>query len=105
MKPDGSSVRFRSRWEFKVAKYLDAHLIAWEYEKHKIPVKLKVGKRTVSAIYIPDFYLPELKCFWEVKGWWRNDKSRAKVEAAEKQHKLTVKLIMEEQMREMGLLK
>lgn len=53
-------------WEYEVAKWLDKNSISWtkdvkgfEYEWH--------GKRT----YFPDFYLPDLDIYVEVKGFER----------------------------------
>jgi hypothetical protein len=48
----------RSLFEVEFAKKLDARAIAWEYEPERIG-----GGR-----YLIDFYLPELKCWVEVKG-------------------------------------
>lgn len=57
----------RSSYELKVATWLDKNNIKWEYESEKCIHILKSGRR-----YIIDFYLPELKIFIEVKGWWDN---------------------------------
>lgn len=51
---------FRSSWEVKVAKFLTRIGVQWEYEKHVF--KMPDGRR-----YTPDFYLPELDLFLEVK--------------------------------------
>lgn len=48
----------RSLFEVRFAKQLDARGITWEYE----PERLKGGG------YLVDFYLPDLKCWVEVKG-------------------------------------
>jgi hypothetical protein len=48
----------RSRFEVEFAKMLDARAITWEYEPERIG-----GGR-----YLIDFYLPDLKCWVEVKG-------------------------------------
>lgn len=52
--------RFRSRTEARWAVFLDAMGIAWEYEKE--------GYELPSGRYLPDFWLPELKAWLEVKG-------------------------------------
>jgi len=54
-------VLMRSTWEKKFARACDDRGIIWRYE----PVRFDLGDST----YAPDFYLPELKVFWEVKGW------------------------------------
>jgi len=61
---------FRSSWEVVVAKYLDGLSINWLYEHKRF--------RFPTGTYVPDFYLPDLDCYWEVKGWF-NEKSQEKV--------------------------
>lgn len=53
--------RFRSRTEARWAVYFDAIGIQWEYEKE--------GFHLASGeLYLPDFWLPEVKMWAEVKG-------------------------------------
>jgi hypothetical protein len=52
---------FRSRLEARWAVFFDALGIKWEYEKEGYVV----GNRTP---YLPDFYLPDLRTWVEVKG-------------------------------------
>jgi hypothetical protein len=52
--------RFRSRLEARWATFFNAAGIPYEYE----PEGYDLGK----VKYLPDFYLPEQKCFVEVKG-------------------------------------
>jgi len=52
--------RFRSRLEARWAIYFDAEGIRWEYEKEGYV--LNNGKK-----YLPDFWLPDVKMFAEVK--------------------------------------
>ena len=57
---------FRSRWEANIARYLSFLNIKWEYEKHRFSFnEIKSG----ILSYMPDFYLPELDVWIEVKGW------------------------------------
>ena len=51
--------RFRSRTEARWAVFFDAAGIEWQYEAE--------GFELNGARYLPDFYLPELKTFIEVK--------------------------------------
>lgn len=71
-------VLFRSSWEVRTAKALDALGIAWEYEPQRFYFK---GERFT---YLPDFYLPTKGVYWEVKGWMRHGDA-AKI-AAFRQH-------------------
>lgn len=51
---------FRSRLEARWAVFFDAMDIAWEYEKE--------GYELRSGRYLPDFWLPRVKMWAEVKG-------------------------------------
>jgi len=53
----------RSSYEVRYAKYLDKNNVKWEYEFRRF----NLGNTT----YTPDFYLPEIDTYIEVKGWWR----------------------------------
>lgn len=66
-------VEFRSRTEARWALLFDLFAVKWEYEVE--------GYQLASCWYLPDFWLPEFKCFAEVKGiadHW-DDLSRTKV--------------------------
>lgn len=52
--------RFRSRLEARWAVFFDTAKIRWEYEPQGYDVDGKA--------YLPDFYLPDMGCYFEVKG-------------------------------------
>lgn len=52
--------RFRSRLEARWAVFFDALSIEWEYEKEGYDL----GE---AGWYLPDFWLPSLRCFIEIK--------------------------------------
>ena len=52
---------FRSTWEAAVARELDRRAIEWQYE----PRSFFCGD---GSRYTPDFYLPSIGAYWEVKG-------------------------------------
>ncbi len=52
-------ITFRSTLEARWAHFLDCHRIAWEYE----PAGYQLG----DVLYEPDFYLPKIRTFLEVK--------------------------------------
>ena len=54
--------RFRSRVEARWAVYMDAMEVKWQYEPE--------GFELPSGRYLPDFYLPDLDCYVEVKSKW-----------------------------------
>jgi len=68
---------FRSSYEVRFAKALDARRIAWKYE----PRRFNLGAFT----YTPDFYLPRDKAYWEIKGWY-DPQSKRKVELFREQN-------------------
>lgn len=63
--------KFRSRLEARWAVFFDSLKIIWEYEKEGFV--LSTGER-----YLPDFWLPQLDCFFEVKGAEPTDAERKK---------------------------
>jgi len=68
--PEYAGIKFRSSYEVRLAKAFDAHGIRWLYE----PKRFNLG----SCSYLPDFYLPKLKSYWEAKGYFAPE-SQAKV--------------------------
>lgn len=54
-------VKFRSRLESQWAQMFDAHGVVWAYEGE--------GYDLGGVAYLPDFYLPEIRTFVEVKGF------------------------------------
>lgn len=61
---------FRSRLEARWAVFFDALEIAWEYEPQ--------GYMTPEGPYLPDFWLPQVRMFAEVKPSTFSDVERAK---------------------------
>lgn len=57
--------KFHGKWEVMVAKWLDKHNIKWIRSSIK-PIPYQWGKK--YHLYFPDFYLPELDLYIEVKG-------------------------------------
>jgi hypothetical protein len=55
-----NGIEFRSKLEARWAVFFDHYGLKYEYELQSF--KLKTG-----VIYCPDFYLPELLCFCEIK--------------------------------------
>ena len=53
-------ITFRSKLESLWAVFFDAHKIKWQYEPESVTLP--------SGEYIPDFWLPELEMWVEVKG-------------------------------------
>lgn len=58
--------QFRSRLEARWAVFLDALQVPWDYERETY--RIPAGKDTRTTHYLPDFYLPTLGTWVEVKG-------------------------------------
>lgn len=69
---NGETLTFRSTWEAEVAAYLDARQEPWEYEPRRFVFD--------HLTYVPDFYLPLRRAYWEVKGWM-SDKAKRRIDA------------------------
>jgi len=92
---------FRSSWEAKVAEYLDKIPVSWLYEPHVFTLVID-GKETT---YRPDFYLPELGVYHEVKGYARPGLNNcAKVLAAREQHGLNITVIDYRLLKRLGVI-
>jgi hypothetical protein len=68
---------FRSSWEVRAARAMDALGVRWEYESRRFDL----GSQT----YCPDFYLPDDGAYWEVKGYY-GPKSQTTIELFRAQH-------------------
>lgn len=65
-----AGVRFRSRAEARWALFFDAIGLSWQYEFDGFLIR--------EGAYLPDFWLPEVRLFFEVKGAQPTDEERAK---------------------------
>jgi hypothetical protein len=62
-------ITFRSKLEASWAEFFDDYDISWVYETVGYDLPLRIGKHSDDTIrYLPDFYLPDLESFFEVKG-------------------------------------
>ncbi len=61
---------FRSTWEANFARILNHHNIKWLFEKKRFKLE--------KHFYIPDFYLPSLDIFVELKGYELSKKEKYK---------------------------
>lgn len=68
--------RFRSRLEARWAVFFDALGIRYEYE----PEGFDLGE---AGWYLPDFWLPDQECWFEVKGKYPGEKSPESRKAVE----------------------
>lgn len=71
----------RSNWEKVVAEFLDKNDLKWEYESMKF--NYWDSQRNITAITIPDFFVPSLNAIIEVKSnaEFKSLKTKSKLEA------------------------
>ncbi len=62
--------RFRSRLEARWAVLFDALKIRWQYEPEGFEVGYRLSMQDGTFKYLPDFWLPDLVLWVEVKGHW-----------------------------------
>lgn len=74
--------RFRSRLEARWAVLLDHLDIRWEYEPQGYEVSHRVTGAEGAFRYLPDFWLPDLGVWGEVKGDLSDDEAARLVDAA-----------------------
>jgi predicted nuclease of restriction endonuclease-like RecB superfamily len=73
---DGTTVAMDSTWEVAMAERLDALKIKWiRSPDMKLPYMTKSGRK---RNYVPDFYLPDIDLYIEVKGYW-TDRAKHKM--------------------------
>jgi len=83
VKKDGNTVKMDSTWEVSMAERLDELDIEWERDTSmKLPYVMRGGRK---RNYIPDFRLPDLDLYIEVKGYW-SDKDKHKMRDVIKRH-------------------
>lgn len=91
----------RSTYEVKCSEYLDSLGIRWEYEKGPYLIRgFKNGRKV--RYYYPDFYLPDLNLFLEVKSKFYYNLGRENVELKiSEMEKMGNKvfLVMEEELK------
>lgn len=91
---EGIKIWLRSSWEIKVANYLDSKNIQWLYEYTAFPIEYIYNNTIRYGTYSPDFYLPNIDTYWEIKGFWFGD-SREKYVAFLEQYK-GIKIILKQ---------
>lgn len=91
----------RCTWEVAYAMYLDKLGLEWTYE----PRWFRVGRGPWNGVtYRPDFQVPALKTYVEIKGAWLNG-SKAKVAKFRKLYpKINLLVLTELELMEMGIL-
>ena len=92
---------FKSSWELALALFMDKHNIRYEYEPQSFTYRLK---KTVHR-YTPDFYLPDIGLFLEVKPNFKVDDITAKKLEAVQSYGYPILLITEDTLNALGAFK
>jgi DNA polymerase III alpha subunit len=72
----------RSSWEADFARVLKHLGIEYQYEPRRFTLSRAEGS---SMTYAPDFFVPEARCFYEIKGWM-DDKCAEKIRLFREQY-------------------
>lgn len=83
---------FRSNWEIELAELLTELEIEFEYEPKRFYY------RAEKESYLPDFYLTELDCWIEVKGWM-DERSKKRIKLFRKYQKNEAFFLYEKEER------
>ena len=65
-------IYLKSKWELRVARFLDINKIKWHYEP--FVVKYLDSEKNQNRGTVPDFYLPDYNLLIEVKGFMEKQK-------------------------------
>jgi len=81
---ENKMVKVQGSWEFKYAEYLNSKNIKWTHSR-KMFLRYKRFEDDFLHTYYPDFYLPDVNEYVEVKGYY-SQINKEKMEAVWKTH-------------------
>jgi len=86
----------RSSYEIAYAKWLDKQDLKWQYE----PKRFNLGDTT----YCPDFYLPKLNKYIEIKGYF-SDFAKKKIKQFRKKYPaIKLEILFQKELENLGVL-
>jgi hypothetical protein len=90
--------------ESALARLLDAHRIAWEYEPHEFVLR-RDEDGTVREAFTPDFYLPEIGSYVEctVMRQCETTRKNRKVRTAQELHDVVITSLYKRDLKRLGL--
>lgn len=101
-KPNGDVVKVQGTWELRFAKLCDKVNIKWE--KNQKYIYTYKDNENKKHYYRPDFYLPEISIWIEIKGyWWGKDKEKMQL-IFEQNKENKIKIIRKKQLENLELL-
>ena len=93
-------IYMRSSYEIAYAKWLDKNSVNWIYEPKAFRLIIK-GK---EATYTPDFYLPDINKYIEIKGYWRDDAKEKFLEFKKQYPRVDLIVLNKEKLLEKAVL-
>jgi hypothetical protein len=94
--PFQKTISFHSSYELAYAKYLDSIEEPWFYE-------LETFELTGDMTYTPDFFLPRLEKFIEIKGWF-NEKAKTKFEKFKEEYPFDIEILFKQDLKNLGVI-
>jgi hypothetical protein len=91
------SYKVRGTWELKVANWLTENNILWKRKLYLTYTTIDNIKRT----YTPDFYLPDLNIYLEVKGYF-SDRDKDKLHLVVKENNINLFLVIKEHIESLS---
>jgi hypothetical protein len=90
--------------ESALARILDEHGIAWEYEPHEFVLR-QYGDGTVREALTPDFYLPEIGSYVEctVMRQCATTRKNRKVRVAQELHGVVITILYKRDLKRLGI--
>lgn len=89
-------ITMRSSWEIAYAKYLDYLNITWQYESKTFDLG--------NCTYTPDFYLPVIDSYIEIKGYWRDKAYRKFIKFKKLYPDIKIKVYDKRELKLWGIL-
>lgn len=103
VKPNGDMIRLQGTWEVLYAKYLDAQNI--NYVAHKGAIWYTRSIDNTKRVYLPDFFLPDVDEYLDIKNDYLLRIDRQKFEDIRKCNPtLKLRIITKNDLMQLGLL-
>lgn len=94
--PLQGKISLRSSWELAYVKYLDSIKELWYYE-------IETFKLTGEMTYTPDFFLPRLEKFIEIKGIHRSN-SEIKISKFKEEYPWDLEVLFGKDLKNLGVI-
>jgi hypothetical protein len=77
IQPNGNTCKLQGTWEVALARHFDE--LAIEYIAHRGRFDYLIENENISRSYLPDFYIPKLDVYIDVKGAFWNSEQKDKI--------------------------